>query len=202
MMRRHQNTTGNAWTSQGMFGDTMLVNGYKYLPKIGRYNKVTHTLQNLAAATAVQSKLNDLDLQSGDVLGLYSANSDYNNIAWAEGTRNRSNSHEGIVFRPYPNRKDLTYVIHNINNKVYVDPISKFMVSKSGLQLDWAPTYVMRPNRGPEPEHTEETPLTYRTSTDGKNFYDVLTAEGKKKYGLDIHSGKNYRLVNGKPVQI
>ena len=37
-------------------------------------------------------------------------------------------------------------------------------------------------------------------STDGKNFYDVLTTEGKKKYGLDIHSGKNYRLVNGKPV--
>jgi hypothetical protein len=36
-----------------MYGDSMLVNGYKYLPKIGGYNKVTHTLQNLAAATAV-----------------------------------------------------------------------------------------------------------------------------------------------------
>ena len=200
MLQKHQNVIGNAWDSHGMYGDSMLVNGYKYLPKIGGYNKVTHTLQNLAAATAVQSKLNNLDLQTGDVVGLYSANSSYNDKAWNEGTRNRSNSHEGLVFRPGKN-KNQTYIIHNINGKVYVDPMSKFMVSESGLQLDWAPTYVMRPNQGQsQQEIQKETPLTYKGSKNGKQFYDYLTIEGKKKYGVDIN--KEYALVDNKPVEL
>ena len=199
MLQKHQNTIGDAWTSKGMYGDSMLINGYKYLPKIGKYNKFMHTAQNLAAATAVQSQLNNLDLQTGDVVGLYSANSAYNDKAWNEGTRNRSNSHEGMVFRP-TNAKNQTYIIHNINGKVYVDPMSKFMVSESGLQLDWAPTYVMRPNKGQQQQVKKETPLTYRGSKDGKNFNDYLTIAGKKKYGLDIN--KEYTLVDNKPVEL
>ena len=201
MLQKHQNTIGDAWTSHGMYGDSMLVNGYKYLPKIGGYNKFTHTAQNLLAATAVQSQLNNLDLQTGDVVGLYSANSDYNDKAWSEGTRNRSNSHEGIIFKPNK-AKNQTYIIHNINGKVFVDPMSKFMVSESGLQLDWAPTYVMRPNSGPSRNQNqqEQKSLTYNASKDGKNFFDFLTVEGKKKYGLDIN--KEYILVDNKPKEI
>ena len=200
MLQKHQNTIGDAWTSHGMYGDSMLVNGYKYLPKIGKYNKFMHTAQNLTAAAAVQSQLNNLDLQTGDVVGLYSANSDYNDRAWNEGTRNRSNSHEGLVFRPSKD-KNQTYIIHNINGKVFVDPMSKFMVSESGLQLDWAPTYVMRPNQGQSRQEIQkETPLTYKGSKNGKQFYDYLTIAGKKKYGVDIN--KEYALVDNKPVEL
>ena len=202
MLQKHQNVIGNAWDSHGMYGDSMLVNGYKYLPKIGKYNKFIHTAQNLAAAAAVQSQLNNLDLQTGDVIGLYSANSSYNDKAWNEGTRNRSNSHEGLVFRP-GRSKNQTYIIHNINGKVYVDPMSKFMVSKSGLQLDWAPTYVMRPKSGQSQSSQQaSSPLTYNASFDGKNYYNVLNIEGMKKYGLDFRSGEKYALINGKPQKI
>lgn len=199
MLQKHQNTIGDAWTSHGMYGDSMLVNGYKYLPKIGKYNKFMHTAQNLTAAAAVQSQLNNLDLQTGDVVGLYSANSDYNDRAWNEGTRNRSNSHEGLVFRPSKD-KNQTYIIHNINGKVFVDPMSKFMVSESGLQLDWAPTYIMRPNKGESKQTPVETPLTYQGSKNGKQFYNYLTIAGKKKYNLDIN--KEYALIDNKPVEL
>lgn len=201
-LQKHQNVVGNAWDSHGMYGDSMLVNGYKYLPKVGGYNKITHTLQNLTAAAAVQSKINNLDLQTGDIVGLYSANSDYNDKAWREGTKNRSNSHEGLVLKAGDsNEKNKTYIIHNINGKIYVDPMSKFMVSESGLQLDWAPTYVMRPNQGPsQQEIQKETPLTYKGSKNGKQFYDYLTIKGKKKYNLDIN--KEYALIDNKPVEL
>ncbi len=202
MLKKHQNTIGNAWDSHGMYGETMLVNGYKYLPKIGKYNNTIHKLQNTLASAAVQTQLNNLDLQTGDVVGLYSMNSAHNNEAWDQGTYNRSNSHEGIVFRAGKDRNQ-TYIIHNINGKIYVDPMKKFLVSESGLNLDWAPTYVMRPNKKPETTNTQEqSPLTYKMSKDGKNFYDVLTAAGKEKYGLDVKSGKTYALVNGKPTEI
>lgn len=29
---------------RGVYGDSAIFNGYKYLPKIGGYNKITHTL--------------------------------------------------------------------------------------------------------------------------------------------------------------
>jgi hypothetical protein len=34
----------NAWDGRGVYGDSAIFNGYKYLPKVGGYNKVTHTL--------------------------------------------------------------------------------------------------------------------------------------------------------------
>lgn len=203
MLGKHQNTTGNAWTSQGMFGEDVLFNGYRYLPKIGNYNKVSHTIQNMLASAATQLNLNNIDLQTGDVVGLYSYNSAHNDEAWNQGTNNRSNSHEGIVFRPFGDkRKDKTYIIHNINGKVYVDPISKFMVSEQGISnLNWAPTYVMRPKQRPETESQEIYPTSYRENINGK-IYDILNVEGMKKYGLDFHSGTKYYLENGVPKKV
>lgn len=72
-------TDMNAWDGRGVYGDSAIFNGYKYLPKIGGYNKITHTLQNLAAS--VQANFNNIDFQQGDMVDLYSANSAHNDEA-------------------------------------------------------------------------------------------------------------------------
>lgn len=144
-------TDGNAWNRRGIYGDSTIFNGYKYLPKIGSYNKITHTLQNLAAAAAVQANFNNIDFQQGDIIDLYSANSAHNDEAWNEGTLNRSNSHTGVLYQPRPGYKKGTYILHNVNGTVYLDPISKFMVSEQGPKLDWAITGVHRPGTKEHP---------------------------------------------------
>lgn len=130
-------TDMNAWDGRGVYGDSAIFNGYKYLPKIGGYNKITHTLQNLAASAAVQANFNNIDFQQGDMVDLYSANSAHNDEAWNNGTLNRSNSHTGVVIQPNHNNKRGTYILHNVNGTISLDPISKFMVSEQGPALDW-----------------------------------------------------------------
>lgn len=144
-------TDMNAWDGRGVYGDSTIFNGYKYLPKVGGYNKVTHTLQNLAASAAVQANFNNIDFQQGDVVDLYSANSAHNDEAWNNGTLNRSNSHTGVVIQPNHNNKKGTYILHNVNGTISLDPISKFMVSKQGPTLDWGITGVHRPGTKEHP---------------------------------------------------
>ena len=144
-------TDMNAWDGRGVYGDSTIFNGYKYLPKIGGYNKVTHTLQNLAASAAVQANFNNIDFQQGDMVDLYSANSAHNDEAWNNGTLNRSNSHTGVVIQPNHNNKKGTYILHNVNGTISLDPISKFMVSEQGPTLDWGITGVHRPGTKEHP---------------------------------------------------
>lgn len=144
-------TDMNAWDGRGVYGDSTIFNGYKYLPKVGGYNKVTHTLQNLAAAAAVQANFNNIDFQQGDMVDLYSANSAHNDEAWNNGTLNRSNSHTGVVIQPNHNNKKGTYILHNVNGTISLDPISKFMVSEQGPALDWGITGVHRPGTKEHP---------------------------------------------------
>ncbi len=144
-------TDMNAWDGRGVYGDSSVFNGYKYLPKVGGYNKVTHTLQNLAASAAVQANFNNIDFQQGDIVDLYSANSAHNDEAWNNGTLNRSNSHTGVVIQPNHNNKKGTYILHNVNGTVSLDPISKFMVSEQGPALDWSITGVHRPGTKEHP---------------------------------------------------
>lgn len=144
-------TDMNAWDGRGVYGDSTIFNGYKYLPKVGGYNKVTHTLQNLAASAAVQANFNNIDFQQGDVVDLYSANSAHNDEAWNNGTLNRSNSHTGVVIQPNHNNKRGTYILHNVNGIISLDPISKFMVSEQGPTLDWGITGVHRPGTKEHP---------------------------------------------------
>lgn len=144
-------TDMNAWDGRGVYGDSTIFNGYKYLPKVGGYNKVTHTLQNLAASAAVQANFNNIDFQQGDVVDLYSANSAHNDEAWNNGTLNRSNSHTGVVIQPNHNNKRGTYILHNVNGTISLDPISKFMVSEQGPALDWGITGVHRPGTKEHP---------------------------------------------------
>ena len=144
-------TDMNAWDGWGVYGDSTIFNGYKYLPKVGGYNKVTHTLQNLAASAAVQANFNNIDFQQGDMVDLYSANSAHNDEAWNNGTLNRSNSHTGVVIQPNHNNKKGTYILHNVNGTISLDPISKFMVSEQGPTLDWGITGVHRPGTKEHP---------------------------------------------------
>ena len=144
-------TDMNAWDGRGVYGDSTIFNGYKYLPKVGGYNKVTHTLQNLAASAAVQANFNNIDFQQGDMVDLYSANSAHNDEAWNNGTLNRSNSHTGVVIQPNHNNKKGTYILHNVNGTISLDPISKFMVSEQGPTLDWGITGVHRPGTREHP---------------------------------------------------
>ena len=144
-------TDMNAWDGRGVYGDSTIFNGYKYLPKVGGYNKVTHTLQNLAASAAVQANFNNIDFQQGDVVDLYSANSAHNDEAWNNGTLNRSNSHTGVIIQPNHNNKKGTYILHNVNGTISLDPISKFMVSEQGPTLDWGITGVHRPGTKEHP---------------------------------------------------
>ena len=144
-------TDMNAWDGRGVYGDSTIFNGYKYLPKVGGYNKVTHTLQNLAASAAVQANFNNIDFQQGDMVDLYSANSAHNDEAWNNGTLNRSNSHTGVVIQPNHNNKKGTYILHNVNGTISLDPISKFMVSEQGPVLGWAITGVHRPGTKEHP---------------------------------------------------
>lgn len=144
-------TDMNAWDGRGVYGDSAIFNGYKYLPKIGGYNKVTHTLQNLAASAAVQANFNNIDFQQGDVVDLYSANSAHNDEAWNNGTLNRSNSHTGVVIQPSHKNKRGTYILHNVNGTISLDPISKFMVSEQGPALGWGITGVHRPGTKEHP---------------------------------------------------
>lgn len=144
-------TDMNAWDGRGVYGDSAIFNGYKYLPKVGGYNKVTHTLQNLAASAAVQANFNNIDFQQGDMVDLYSANSAHNDEAWNNGTLNRSNSHTGVVIQPSHKNKRGTYILHNVNGTISLDPISKFMVSEQGPALDWSITGVHRPGTKEHP---------------------------------------------------
>lgn len=144
-------TDMNAWDGRGVYGDSTIFNGYKYQPKIGGYNKVIHTLQNLIASAAVQANFNNIDFQQGDMIDLYSMNSAHNDEAWNNGTLNRSNSHTGVVIQPNHSNRKGTYILHNVNGTISLDPISKFMVSEQGPALDWAITGVHRPGTKEHP---------------------------------------------------
>ena len=85
------------------------------------------------------------------MVDLYSANSAHNDEAWNNGTLNRSNSHTGVVIQPNHNNKKGTYILHNVNGIISLDPISKFMVSEQGPTLDWGITGVHRPGTKEHP---------------------------------------------------
>lgn len=142
-------TTNNAWDASGMYGDSTLFNGY--LSKVGPYSRVPYLIQNQIAALRTKSALKDMELQTGDIVDLYSTHSHYAPRAYREGTLNRSNSHTGMVFQPYPGAKAKTYVIHNVNGNITVDPIGKFIFSSKNLTPKWQITGLHRPGTKEHP---------------------------------------------------
>lgn len=150
-MLQGQTLSGNAWNSKGEYGETVLYNGYTPKPNI-KYNPVVSFGHNLIAGINMSRNFDDIDFQTGDVVSLYSTNSDYNDEAWNYGTDNRANSHTGMVFRPDPKRKDQTYVIHNVLGNVSVEPLANFQLRTDNLTPDWLLTRAVRPNARPKNE--------------------------------------------------
>lgn len=91
-------TAGDAWTTKGIFGDSVL------------YNKQLFGLPDSIAQ----------DLQNGDIVDLRWDNSKYASKSKKYG---RGNSHTGRIFKP--NNTD-TYVIHNTSGKIKIEPLTKF----------------------------------------------------------------------------
>ena len=114
------------------------------------------------------------------MVDLYSANSAHNDEAWNNGTLNRSNSHTGVVIQPNHNNKKGTYILHNVNGTISLDPISKFMVSEQGPTLDWGITGVHRPG-------TKEHPYKDKNG----NYRELHTKEAAEC--IDYHVEKDYR---------
>lgn len=91
-------TAGDAWTTRGIFGDSIL------------YNR---SLFGLPDSTAQ-------NLQNGDIVDLIWDKSPSARKAKQYG---RGNSHTGRIFKP--NKTD-TYVIHEVGGKVKIEPLAKF----------------------------------------------------------------------------
>lgn len=91
-------TAGDAWTTRGIFGDSIL------------YNR---SLFGLPDSTAQ-------NLQNGDIVDLVWDKSPSARKAKLQG---RGNSHTGRIFKP--NETD-TYVIHEVGGKVKIEPLAKF----------------------------------------------------------------------------
>lgn len=142
-------TTNNAWDSFGVYGDSTLFNGYP--PKVGPYTWPYYVVHNQIAADRTQKALENIDLQTGDVVDLYSPFSHYAKRAYTEGTLNRSNSHTGVIFQPYPGIKSKTYIIHNVNGNISVEPINKFFVDGENMFPKWRMTGFHRPGTKEHP---------------------------------------------------
>lgn len=147
-------TTNNAWDTFGIYGDSTLINGYS--PKIGPYTTLGHTILNNAAASNVQRNINNVNLQSGDYVDLFSPLSHYNKRAWQQGTLNRSNSHTGVIYQPINGDRQKTYVIHNVGGKVYVDPIGEFFLTRQNGIPKWRITGIHRPGTKEHPYYNSK----------------------------------------------
>ena len=142
-------TTNNAWDTFGFYGDSTLYNGYP--AKIGPYTKLGFFLANQIAANRMQRNIDNINLQTGDVVSLYNPFSHYSKEAWNTGTLNRSNTHTGVIYQPYPGVRGKTYVIHNVNGSISVDPIGNFFITSDNLLPKWRATGVFRPGTKDHP---------------------------------------------------
>lgn len=91
-------TAGDAWTTRGIFGDSIL------------YNRQLSGLPDSIAQ----------NLQNGDIVDLRWDASPHAKESKQYG---RGNSHTGRIFKP--NNID-TYVIHNVSGKIKIEPLTKF----------------------------------------------------------------------------
>lgn len=142
-------TTNNAWDTFGVYGDSTLFNGYP--SKTGPFFRPSYIVQNQIAADRTQKALENLQLQTGDVVDLYNPFSHYAEQAYKQGTLNRSNSHTGVIFQPYPGVKSKTYIIHNVNGNISVDPIGSFLLNADNPFPKWRPTGFHRPGTKEHP---------------------------------------------------
>lgn len=103
-------TQGDAWTRHGVYGDSaILVN--PTVDKKGRMFVRNINSVNRDNAKYVNDNIENVNLQTGDIVDLAHRGSSYESVAWDKGDSNRANSHTGTILRVGP-KKSQTYVLH------------------------------------------------------------------------------------------
>ena len=135
-------TAGDAWTTKGIYGDSVI------------YKAPVQPVKNIGFLNdpILQfNKITEIDrdkLETGDIVDLYNPSSHYVKRAEREG---RGNSHTGRIYKPN-GMEGPTYVIHNVNGNIKVDPIGKFFRPLHGA---WNITRIARPGTSDHPYNEE-----------------------------------------------
>ena len=129
-------TAGDAWTSTGIFGDSLIY---------GDEGKRTNLPQFLNVPRMLGKRISNINrdrLETGDIVDLYGVSSRYGRRAAREG---RGNSHSGRIYKP-EGSEGPTYVIHNVNGDILVEPLGNF----TRLFSPWGITRISRPAAAPK----------------------------------------------------
>lgn len=138
-------TAGNAWTTQGIYGDSTLIDGYNQGINIRPpfYVQPLVDLYNRKAADYVKNHIAEHNLQDGDIVGMYTAFSPSQKRAYREGLNRRTNTHTGRIVTGLDGAP---FVVHNMHGEVRVDPLSELLGGGNGVGV----TYISRPNLTPQ----------------------------------------------------
>lgn len=125
-------TAGNAWTTNGIYGDSVLVDGNQYgqsvIGKAAKYLPnwtvaIMDLVPNFLAGQDVRSKVGNIKLQTGDIVDIYMPFSPSSKRAANEGRfQNRTSTHTGRIYMKPINGKSVPFIIHNINGNVIAEP--------------------------------------------------------------------------------
>ena len=125
-------TAGNAWTTNGIYGDSVLVDGNQYgqsvIGKAAKYLPnwtvaIMDLVPNFLAGQDVRSKVGNIKLQTGDIVDIYMPFSPSSKRAAYEGrTQKRTSTHTGRIYMKPINGKSVPFIIHNINGNVIAEP--------------------------------------------------------------------------------
>jgi len=140
-------TAGNAWTTQGIYGDSVLVDGYNQGLNIRPpfYVQPLVDAYNRRAADYVKNHISEHNLQNGDIVGMYTTFSPSQKRAYREGLYRRTNTHTGRVVMGLDGAP---FVVHNMHGEVRVDPLSELLGGFNTTGI----TYISRPNLTPQAE--------------------------------------------------
>jgi len=112
-------TTGNAWTRQGLYGDSLVYGAQNGLIRNGNETLATVAAEAPAVIRALQAQINPRNLKTGDVVDLFSPTS----VHVEEALAGRGNSHTGTI---YKTSDGSTYVFHNVAGYNRMEPLGKF----------------------------------------------------------------------------
>jgi len=140
-------TAGNAWTTQGIYGDSVLVDGYNQGLNIRPpfYVQPLVDAYNRRAADYVKNHISEHNLQNGDIVGMYTTFSPSQKRAYREGLYRRTNTHTGRVVMGLDGAP---FVVHNMHGEVRFDPLSELLGGFNTTGI----TYIIRPNLTPQAE--------------------------------------------------
>lgn len=139
-------TTGNAWNTYGIFGDSVLINGYDSIAKLN-VPRININARDMLAKDVVARNLSSIDVHTGDIIGLSYKGSPYRFTATTNTKRNTPNTHTGraLVLPSGPEGRR-AYVIHNVGGNVKVEPLRSMANPNNYVGV----TNIIRPNASPD----------------------------------------------------